>query len=101
MAKLSNRDRIEIDFARAMERAQEMEEIACEMVSIARTGVPETLQLIGGGFGGENGAAFYRKGSQLEPSFFETAQRLLKAAESVRFTAELIYRAEKGAEKIF
>lgn len=98
---MSNRDRIEIDFARAMERAQEMEEIAREMVSIARTGVPETLQLIGGGFGGENGAAFYRKGSQLEPSLFETAQRLLKAAESVRFTAELIYRAEKGAEKIF
>ena len=26
---------------------------------------------------------------------------LLKAAESVRFTAELIYRAEKSAERIF
>ena len=98
---MSLRDRIEIDFARAMERSQEMEEIASEMVAIARSDVPDTLALLSAGFGGENGTAFYEKSRNLEPSLFETAQQLVKMAQSIRFTAELIYRAEKEAEKIF
>ena len=98
---MSERNRIEIDFARQMARAQELKEIADEMVALARSDLPDALTRLAQGFGGENGAAFLKKGALLEPSLYQTADRILKVSQNIRLTAELLYRAEKSAQTIF
>ena len=98
---MSERDRIEIDFARAMARSEELKEIADEMVALARSDVPDTLLKLAKGFGGENGAAFLKKGAALEPSLLQSAEKILRISQNIRITAEMLYRAEKSAQSLF
>ncbi len=98
---MSSRERIEIDFAIAMERYEELKAIAEDMLRLAKDEVPEVFRMLKGGFGGENGEAFLKKSAPLEPSLLESAQQILKTAENIRYTAELIYRAEKSALRLF
>ena len=57
---MSDRDRIEIDFAMAMEQARLLEGMAGELCDLARGDLSEAIGLLKGGFGGENGAAFLK-----------------------------------------
>ncbi len=98
---MSTREKIEIDFAKAMERSEELKGIAEELLKLGRSEIPETFRTLSGGFGGENGEAFIKKGENLAPSILESAQLILRTAENIRFTAELIYRAERSAYSIF
>ncbi len=98
---LNERERIEIDFAKAMERADELEAIAREMTELAKGDVSGTLAVLSKGFGGENGEAFLKKSETLAPQLLKTAEQMLKTAANIRFTAEVIYRAEKRAQILF
>ena len=98
---MNERDRIEIDFARQMARAEELKEIADEMVALAEGDLSETLLRLAKGFGGENGAAFLKKGAALEPSLLQNAQKVMRISQNIRITAEMLYRAEKSAQTIF
>ncbi len=91
------RDRIEIDFAMAMERALELEEIAGHLTSIAENQVGAVIASLPTQWRGDNAEIFLRKGSRLEPELLGTAEKMLKAAKNIRLTAEIIYQAEKLA----
>ncbi|MBO4901934.1 MAG: hypothetical protein J5518_04010 [Lachnospiraceae bacterium] len=98
---MSRREKIEIDFARSLERAQELEDMAARLYELAKNGIPGTLQMIAEGFGGENGTRFREKSAKMEPALLTLADRMMIAARNIRFSAEVIYRAEKSAEMIF
>ncbi|MCR5267708.1 MAG: hypothetical protein K6E16_04260 [Lachnospiraceae bacterium] len=95
---MSNRDRIEIDFAKAMERADELEAMAGELYELAKGDVSTTFAILARSFCGENGRSFLEKGKHMGPELFAMAEQLRKTAGNIRFSAELIYRAEKAAE---
>ena len=95
-----DRDRIEIDFARAIARVDELEAMAGELYELAKGDVSLTLTLLARSFRGENGKLFLQKGKQMAPEIFELADQMHKAASNIRFSAEVIYKAEKAAQTL-
>ncbi len=94
---MSRREQIEIDFAKAVERAETLEGMAMELYRLAKSDLPQTMQLLQNSFRGSNGESFAGKGAKMGIALFDTADGLMKTARNKRFTAELIYRAEKAA----
>ena len=96
-----SRQEIEIDFMRAMNQAQELDEIASSMVQLAGEHVDNTMAILKSSFKGDNGAAFCKKGEGLRLELLDAADDLVKVAKSIRQTADIVYRAEKASVGIF
>lgn len=99
MYKRSKED-IEIDFARAISQAQELEEIACELSRIATAHVEGALAMLEKNWKGDNAGRFGDKSRVLSTQMLETADDLLKVSRSIKSTADIVYRAEKAAIQI-
>ncbi len=95
-----DRERMEMEFGRAIARADELEAMAGELYELAKGDVSLTLTLLARSFRGENGKLFLQKGKQMAPEIFELADQMHKAASNIRFSAEVIYKAEKAAQTL-
>lgn len=91
---------IEIDFARAISQAQELEEIASELSNIANAHVESAFSMLEKSWKGDNADLFGKKGGNMSMEMLETADDLIKVAKSIRATADIVYRAEKAAVQI-
>lgn len=95
-----SKEEIEIDFARAISQAQELEEIASQLSEIAQAHVEGAILMLEASWKGENAIAFEEKGKMLTGDMYETADDLIKVAKNIRTTADIVYRAEKAAIQI-
>lgn len=94
---MSTKDRIEIDFAKAVARAESLEKMAGYLSEAASEELTDAINAIAGIWSGDNADRFIKKGMDYIPGILATADELLKMADNVRYTATVIYEAEKKA----
>lgn len=94
------REEIEIEFTHAINQAQELENIAGKLSSIANSNVEDVFSNLENGWNGDNAKLFVKKGGGLMKDIFDTADELILVAKSIRNTADIIYKAEKAAIQI-
>lgn len=94
---MSAKDRIEIDFARAINQAESLEEMAGILSSMAKESFEEALLKVAGIWRGDNADFFRERGVDIIPGILMTADELMRVAGNVRYTAQVVYEAEKRA----
>lgn len=95
-----SKEQIEIEFSKAINQAQELEDIARELSTIANAHIESAITLLEKSWRGENGTCFCTKGRELTAEMFETADDLIKVARNIRNTANIVYKAEKASLQI-
>lgn len=92
--------KIEMDFQRANQQADSLEELAAELNRLAGSQFEGTLNELAMNWKGDNASAFLRKGSRLEENMKQTAKNIKNTAIQLRRTAKLIYDAEMYAKQL-
>ncbi len=92
--------RIEVDLARARQQAEQIEEIARILDTLAKNSMAASLAGISSAWQGDNAGMFVRKGDSLQGKVAQTASDLKIAAANLRNAADRLYRAEKKAEEL-
>lgn len=95
----SRRD-IEMNFTRAVSQAQELEQISKELSEIATAHMAGALEMLSINWKGDNANAFKDKGKILTDEMLDTADDIIKVANSIQSTAKLIYNAERTAMQL-
>lgn len=98
---MTRKDMIEIDFARALTQADQLEQISIDLSSMAKSRVEKAMGMLSSHWNGENARMFIRKGEQLIPELIETAEYLKGMATNIRFNAGQLYDAEMQAVGCF
>ena len=94
MNQLKTRKEIEIDFIQACDQSQELIDISTSLYKIARSDMAQTIVLMRNGWKGENADGLYDKTEKLRDQLLNNAQDLVKIANHIHHTADIIYRAE-------
>ena len=98
MAK--SRYAIEMDYKQALEKADELDDIAEDMANLANNSFQETLETLNENWKGDNATKYVNKGVLLQENICSTTGDLQSVAETVRSIAERIYRAEIRAWEV-
>ena len=88
---------IEMDFTRAMNQAQELEILAHDLSRIANNGVESALLVLKNSWRGDAGGSMEVAGKGTVSEIYRTADDLLKVANNIRRTADIVYNAELAA----
>lgn len=94
---MKTKEEIEIEFSKAYAQAQSIEEVANTLIGLANTISTKDMTYFEKAWKGENAMLLGMKGRDLSERIFGAAQDLVKVSESIRFSADLIYKAEKSA----
>lgn len=94
---MSIKAEIDIDFKRAIEQADELDELSGRICDIGSVKLDETLTLISRSWKGQNSMDYLRKAGMLKDRMYESADILKGTADLIRNTAQLIYAAEMAA----
>jgi len=94
---LKSKESIEIEFAKAINEAQELENIASALTAVANSLITREIITLEKAWKGSNAMALSMKNRTLSADIFETAQNLYSVSKSIKTTAELVYKAEKSA----
>lgn len=97
---MSIKAEIDIDFKRAMEHADELDELSGRICNICRIKMDDAFSQITRSWKGQNYNDFMKKTGSLKDRVFETAEVLKCTADLIRNTAQLIYAAEMAAVSI-
>ncbi|MCR5788533.1 MAG: hypothetical protein K6G83_01455 [Lachnospiraceae bacterium] len=97
MNLLKTRKEIEIDFMKACSQSKELIDISTSLCKIARSDMAETMVMLRSGWQGENAGSFYEKAEQLRDELIHNAEDLLKIADHIHHTADIVYHAEMMA----
>lgn len=97
---MKSREQIEMDFSRAVSKAQELEEIATELSNVANGYVEGGMLVLKSAWMSENASLFAKKGRIVSKDIYDTADDIMRIAKSIRSTADIVYRAEKAATMI-
>lgn len=97
---MSVKAKIDIDFKRAMEQADELDELSGRLCDIGNVKLDATLMLITRSWKGQNCMDYTRKAGMLKERLYESADILKGTAGLIRNTAQLIYTAEMAAISI-
>ncbi len=98
--KGKTKNEIEIDFTRAIEQAQELENLAENLSRVANNGVESALLTLKNNWRGDTGESMEVAGKKTISDIYRTADDLVRVAKSIRLTADLVYQAEKKASGI-
>ena len=85
---------IEFDFRQAMNRANELEQVASEMKRMANNDMQSSLQQLSAAWKGEAASAYLTKGGRLKNKVIKSADDLNKTASTIRNVAKRVYEAE-------
>lgn len=88
------KEEIEIDFNRAVNQAQEIEDMAMELGSIANSNMDESMIVLRKCFAGANGNAITNIGGEIGLGLLRAADDLMSVARNIRQTSKIIYNAE-------
>lgn len=91
---------IEFDFRQAMNRADELEQVAAEMKRMANNDMQSSLQQLSVAWKGEAASAYLTKGGRLKDKVVKSANDLNKTASTIRSVARRVYNAEMTAYRI-
>lgn len=86
---------IEMDFQNAKKQADELEQVARSLSTLAEGHFQSCISGIAACWKGENAAAFCKKGSIVGSNIKDSADQLKHAADAIRQMAENTYHAEK------
>ncbi|MDO4647772.1 MAG: hypothetical protein Q4B26_03905 [Eubacteriales bacterium] len=90
---------IQLNYARAIEQAETLTEIAQNMRNKAGQDLEECLADIAGIWKSENAAAYFKKGEIIKEEILQNANQIEKAAEMIRQIAAKMRDAELAALK--
>ena len=91
---------IEFDFRQAIQRAEELEEIAADMRKLANNDLEGSLQNLSTAWKGESARAYLNKGTRLKEKILKSSNDLKKTASTIRSVAKRTYNAEMAAYRI-
>ena len=91
---------IEFDFRQAMNRADELDQVAADMKRMANNDMQSSLQQLSSAWKGEAASAYLTKGGRLKDKVLKSAQDLNRTATTIRNVARRVYNAEMAAYRI-
>lgn len=91
---------IEMNFARAVQQAQKLEEIAGKIEQLTEGSCQACLNELSSNWKGEGANAFLKKGNRLKDNMKESARNLKKTGSTIREIARRTYDAEKRAYQL-
>ena len=97
---ISSKTEIDIEFNKAIEQADELEELSCKLCNIGNIKLEGTLTLLNKSWKGKNASEYLRNTGALRDRLYESAEILKDTAEMIRKTANVIYAAEMAAVNI-
>ena len=97
---MSLKTEIDIDFKRAIEQADELEELSGRLCNIGSVKMDETLALITRSWKGPNCIDYTKKAGMFKDKMYRSADILRGTAALIRNTAQFIYEAEMAAINI-
>ena len=97
---IRSKTEIDIEFKKAIEQADELEELSCRLCNIGNIKLEGTLTLLTNAWKGQNASDYIRKTGALKDRLYDSAEILKDTAEMIRRTASVIYAAEMAAVNI-
>ena len=94
---MSIKDRIDIEFQKTMEQADELDELSGALCTMGSTGIEDALTLLNKSFKGQNANEYTQKVMRFKDRIYACAEILRGIAMMMRMTARLIYEAEMAA----
>ena len=91
---------IQMDFAQARKRADEIDEIAANLRTLARRDLGDTVQELSSAWRGDNARMYLSKASRLQEDIAKTSGELQNIAGNIRTVARKLYEAEMEALRI-
>lgn len=95
-----SKERIEMDFERAISQARELEEISKELSQVANAHITGALEMLNLNWNGDNAEKYLKSGNLLTSEMLETADDLIAVAKNIKATAGIVYNAEKAAMQL-
>ena len=97
---MNTKTEIDIEFKRAMEQADELEELSGILCGIGSTHMDETLTLLTNSWKGQNADDYLHRTKRIKDKIYDSAQILNDTAQMIRKSAQRIYMAEMAAISI-
>lgn len=97
---MKNRNTIRLNFNRAKQQADRLEEIGNEIRRMANKDYEDTLNGISAAWKGENANAYLSKARNLQNNIIGTGDDLIAVANEIRRKAQRVYNAEMEALRI-
>ncbi|HAG70331.1 MAG TPA: hypothetical protein DCL38_10235 [Lachnospiraceae bacterium] len=94
MNALRTRKDIEIDFVKACNQSRELMDISNSLFKIAGSDMMETMAMMRLSWQGSNAESFYDKTEKLRTELMNNAEDLVRIANHINHTADIIYHAE-------
>lgn len=91
---------IDIDYERAIEQAERLEEVARNMYDISNKKLEESLQTISNNWKGESAGKFGKKGIVLQGNIRNSSREIEDIANEIRRIAKAMKRADEAAMRI-
>ncbi len=97
---MANEYQIKMDFSKAKQHAQKLDEVADSLSRLAGTELQNTLEGLNNEWQGDNAVKYIQKGYIVKEDMDKTVKNLRKVADSIRTIAQNIYNAEMEALRI-
>lgn len=94
---MATRESIQIDFNRAVDQANQIDDVADSLGKLSDTSFAGTLQDISNNWKGDSATAYITKGNALQQKISGTSSNLHNIASTIRTAAKNIYDAELAA----
>ena len=94
---MSVKTKIDIEFKRTMEQADELDELSGLLCSVGSSGMDEVLTLLNRSYKGLNASEYINRLGHFKNRIYGYAEVLKGTAALMRMTARLIYEAEMAA----
>lgn len=91
---------IYMDYQQALRKAEELENIADSMKSLASKELQDTLQNVSASWKSVNASNYLEKGEKLGDNITRTAKQIDQVASTIRSVAKRTYEAEMRAYRI-
>ena len=83
-----------MDFAKAIDQADELEHLAEDLSRIANNGVESALLVLMNSWRGDASRSTELAGKRTTADIYRTADDLIRVARNIRSTADIVYKAE-------
>lgn len=97
---MASRYQIQMDFNRAIQKANELDSIADSLSKLSDTDFQNTLDSLNNDWKGDNATAYIAKGMALKENMNATVKDIRNTASTIRTVAKNIYDAEMEALRI-
>ncbi|HCM91469.1 MAG TPA: hypothetical protein DIS78_02725 [Lachnospiraceae bacterium] len=94
---MSIKTKIDIEFKRAIEQADELDELSGKLCAIGSVRMDEALTLLNRSYKGQNASRYMDKANRLRERVYDSAEILKGTASMIRMAATIIYEAEMTA----